>query len=245
MILSNNLRAMGHSLLECCIAMVLISAMMNILIKQYMQMKQQVYRMNHTLDEAMETHLAIGVMRDRIRRAGFTPCGSFSQLVTVDARRKRVSLLPISLIFNGFMIQRMAPYFVEIEAKPHASLLYASQPITLSIGQSVMIADCMHAEVHQIIDIRRDTNRQLIQIEKPLIYDYSKPVYLASWIEEQFRVKSMSSHATYLFYQNNRTDILTNQIKGLNVELDRHHVHLQCLLENKKMISVVTRVRSL
>lgn len=234
----------GFSLVECCITLVLISALLCILMQQYLQVKQQYGYTNAALDEAIEVQLAIDFIRDRIRHAGFTPCRGLSHLIVSDTRLKKVDMTAWRFLANDLICRRMDGFFSQaFVSKPHAMKIKLSKPLKLTIGQSVMIADCVHAEIQTIENIDVIGGHQYLTLRKPLFFEYSSPFYLGLWIEEHFWIKPNSRHESSLMYQKEHADVLTPYIQRIEASHSEGMIHLKCELKQHKVVNIDVRLR--
>ncbi len=241
---AKNKAFVGFSLVECCITLVLISALLSILMQQYLQIKQQYEHMNTLLDEAIETQLAIDFIRDRVRHAGFAPCRGLSHLTIMDARTGKSDMTAWDFLNNDLIIRRISESFSLAIAKPHTAQIKLDKPLILEEGQAVIVADCVHAEIHTIENIHVIAGQQYLTIRKPLFFEYAIPFYLGAWIEERFWIKTNVHHEKNLMYRKDHTDVLTPYIQGLDAHYSEGMVHLKYILKHyNKSVNVDIRPR--
>ncbi|HBI21346.1 MAG TPA: prepilin cleavage protein [Legionella sp.] len=236
----------GVGLPELMISLFIASLIMTALIQHYVSTKQHYGHLQSTLDDATALQLSIDFMRNSIQQAGFTPCLSINQLITVDNRDGDKPLTAIDLHPSAqplLQINRMSADFETIISLKSNTEILASHTKTLHLGHPIVIADCNHAEVHTIREAYHTNTTQWITLNTPLVFQYETPIYIGEWIEEQFFVRKQGG----LFYHYHHTDELTAHVKSMlpSVQNTPQGLFVHVVLGvDKQMVQVDTRVRA-
>jgi hypothetical protein len=240
-------REQGIGLVEVLISLFLSSVMISALTQQYISMKHHYAQFQSSLEETMDQQLVTDVMRDSIRQAGFTPCLSITHLSTLDSRRQGDHLTAVERRANDtsvLRINRMDPAFESVLAVNSSLQILATHHHSLHKTHPVIIADCYHAEVHTIRDLRSTSEGQLISLTKPLTFSYHPPVYVGEWFEERFFVRPNGG----LFLHRQRTDELASSVKsmrtGFSTTAQGLMIEVNLGLKNAHHIRIDTRVRA-
>ena len=197
------------------------------------------------MNDALDVQWLSDLLRSRVRVAGFTPCLRVDHLTTVDTRIHPDSLAwvewqeqPTPRCTFRRMGDAIAPVVQQINAH---ELLIKGRAVPLA--RPIMIADCMHAEVHTQADIIPTPAGVHIVLEQPLHFTYQPPVYYAEWVRESFFIR-----ARKLYYQHHRVDQLSAQITDFSVELVKQgpYTWVNWLLQrdNGQTWPLLTRVRA-
>jgi hypothetical protein len=194
----------GFSLIELLVCFFISMLLISILIQHLLSVGRQYQHLHMVLDETIELQWVFDMMRARIRHAGFTPCVGLNQLHVIDTRDARDSpgLLKAIEVQQGeeprLVIQKMdetafglAEILAPNQLRAHQNSLKPNQP--------VIISDCTHAEIHEIQKIG-----EIIQLNKPLVFDYSSEVYVGRWVSEAFFFRKPKG----LFIKQQRVDYM-------------------------------------
>lgn len=237
----------GVGLLEIMVSLFLASLIMTGLIQHYISTKQHYAYLESVLDDATELQLAIDYLRNSIHQAGFTPCLSINQLMTLDNRDIYKPLIAIDLRQGTrpiLQINRMSAYFDTITSFTSASEIVTSHITSLHPLHPIVIADCHHAEVHTIREISHTKTMQFITLNSPLVYQYEEPIYIGEWVEEQFFVRNTGG----LFYYRHHTDELTRHVTSILPTVQDTAtglvVHVILGLDHERRLQIDTRVRA-
>lgn len=229
----------GLGLVEIMISLLLASVIMTALLTHYTALKQHYYHLQTNLDEAMELQLASDVMRDSIRQAGFTPCLNINQLTTLDHRDGRENIKAIEVL-SGLRINRMNSNFNVILGMSNRSQLRATRDTMLHATQFILISDCYHAEVLQIMHVNQMKSEQIVTLEDSLTYTYQPPIYIGEWVHERFFVRAKAG----LLYQRDHTDELTPLVKTMVTTLRNKLVEVEFGLNDGRHLTLYTHVRT-
>lgn len=238
-------RQCGLSLLELMVALISSSLLLMVLINQYIGVKRHYLSMEKTLETSLDLQLVTDLIRDSARKAGFTPCLRIENLASMDTRNGKQQLLSIEMTNSGFKSNHMSDYFGLIMKQVSPTYLSITRDTPVSLKKPVLIADCYHAEVHNVRSIQTGQENVDISLEQPLQYTYVPPIYIGEWLEERFYVPQGQST---LYYQlNHHADALSRAVKALDVLLTTHHgkqvLKVTLSLENEKPIQLDTVVR--
>ena len=236
-------KQLGFSLTELLVSFFISTLLILILTQHLLSVSRQHHQVYATLDQAMELQWVFDVMRDRVHHAGFTPCRRLDHLITTDTRDVAQSLLPIEVDQEGqkLWIRKMnEAALTQIDIKTN-TVFFINQSISLKPERPILIADCVHAEVHDVDSIESTRGGHLVHLKKPRVFDYEPQVYVGEWMSESFYFKKA------LFYQQHRADKLTSQIKSMVFALDNHapypKLSMHFVLHNNTSDSLEARVR--
>lgn len=208
----------GIGLPELIISLLLTSFIMVILMQHYLHVKHHYHRIKTSLEQTIDLLLVTDLMRNSIRRAGFTPCLGLEQLVTVDSRDVQRHLRAVEMgtkAQSWVRISRMSEYFDSVFEVVNATHLLTTSYQSIYPNQSVLIADCYHAEVQTVKQIRHGPNGRIVIIDNPLIFTYKKPIYLGEWLDETYAIRQGENNNNSLFYQRYHPEELSTVIHSL------------------------------
>jgi hypothetical protein len=211
------LKQAGLGLTELLVALALSMLLMLVLMQQMLLMMRESAYVHETLDEAVELQWVLDWMRMRVHHAGFTPCYRLDHLQAVDTRDVTESLRPIEVVEGE--IPRLSIRKMNEEA---VGLVDIRGPDTFFIADGflkpdrpVLIADCKHAEVHVLRDIKKSGAGSVVRLKNPLVFDYPGPVYVGEFISESFFYRKQR-----LFYQQHRVDAVTSWMRDVAFHLE-------------------------
>jgi len=209
----------GFGLTELLVSFFISTLLILILTQHLLSVSRQYHQIHATLDQAMELQWVFDVIRDRVHHAGFTPCRRLDHLIVADTRDSPESLLPIEVETGEHIklnLRKMNEAVLTQVIIQTNVVFFINQSVRLHVGRPILIADCMHAEVHDIDSIQPTRGGKLVTLKKPLVFDYEPEVYVGEWMSEAFYFKQG------LFYKQHRADKLTSQIKRVQFSLDNH-----------------------
>lgn len=231
----NNQKGVG--LAEILISLLLSSLIMTALMHQYIKIKQHYVRMQALLEQDTEMQLAIDVMRDSIRQAGFAPCLGIDRLMTVD------KLKGLEIKGHELFIHRMSSSFETILTINNATKILTTHTNNHLFSRPILIADCVHAEIQTVKNVQITHAGKLINLSQPLLFDYTPPIYVGEWLDEQFFVPPAGG----LFYKVQHADELTHVIKKMLVKRlagNPAFVSVSLQTDRAHSIDIETRVRA-
>lgn len=234
-------RQHGLSMPEMLIALFSSTLLMSVLSNQYLGVKQRYQQLSDELEQSFDVQLVMDLMRQTVRQAGFTPCLGVEHLTTIDRRFERPGLKAINLD-SGLQVNHMSPYFGYLLKQTGLTTFRSSKNVILSGKRPILIADCFHAEVHRIQDLKQQGEYWEIELEKPLSFDYQSPIYVGEWIEERFYLKNER-----LFFDAGHIDALSDSIKAWSISLtsQSHYrlLHLNLTLHTGHVVNMDTMLR--
>ncbi len=223
----------GIGLSELLLALFLASLMMTALMRQYLSMKQHYHHIQTELEESIELTLVTELLRDSIRKAGFTPCLGIEKLTTVDNRNDTKALIAIETGVEKqslLHINRMSEHFDTVLQPISPTELLITDREPLNRYQSLLIADCYHAEVQTISHVRHTAEGRVVALSKPLVFVYQPPIYTGKWLEETYSILHHQSNGS-LFYRLQHNEELTPAIHALSAHLNKR--------ENQTLLTII------
>lgn len=210
-------RQRGMGVLELLIGLFLASSILTVLMQFYLNNKRQYTESQVALETWFDVQWVSGLLSDSIRKAGFTPCLGINQLTTKGLRGEGLNALrsqPQSL-----RISRMSELFAPITAFQSSTELLVANEGSFKERHSLLIADCEHAEVHQILNVEQVVDGVLITLDKPLEFSYDSPVYAGEWLEEQWYIKTNEQGVRALYYKLVHSEELSPLIHSLETKI--------------------------
>ncbi len=237
----------GMGLLELLFSLFLSSLILLSLTQHYLKTKQQFFYFNTMVDKALELELVEDLLRTSIWQAGFTPCLNLNSLTSLDSRNG-LALQAIEIKANSLAINRMGDSVSRVIVLSPKQLEIENSKI-YEVGETILIADCYHAELQQIQALIKKPNEMLITLSQALTFNYQNPIYLGNWLEEKFFIKTNSQGKEALFYQQKRTEELSSVIQSLSTHLlkQKKNTFLQVFLNTDAghQVLIETALRSL
>ncbi len=200
--------------------------MMVVLIHQYLNMKRQYLYLQAALNDDIDLRLVTELIRDSVRKAGFTPCLGINHLTTVDRRRisKPLVAIEVGLEKNATLrINRMSETFDTVLKKTNDNHLVITRREPLRATESILIADCYHAEVQRIHQVKYSAEGQVIDLTKPLAFTYHEPIYVGKWLEETYSIQSFHQRQGSLFYRLQHNEELTSAVHNFAAFLKQYN----------------------
>ncbi|MCH9689064.1 MAG: hypothetical protein K0U24_00815 [Gammaproteobacteria bacterium] len=196
----------GFSLTELLICFSISMLLLLILIQHVLSVSRQYQHIHAVLDETVTLQWAFDVMRARIHHAGFTPCLGLNQLKTTDTRDKPELLQAIEVQSSNtpkLIVRKMDEKHFGLVQQLAPNTLHLSHDVLIP-NRPVIIADCSHAEVHEIKHISQAKSGEIIQLKKPLVFEYGPEAYIGNWVSEAFFFRKSRG----LFIQQQRVDYM-------------------------------------
>ncbi|KGP62392.1 hypothetical protein EP47_13245 [Legionella norrlandica] len=210
----------GFGLSEILISLFLASLMTIVLTQLYLSCKSQYLKEQKLLEINLDLQWASDLISDSIRKAGFTPCLNIERLKTSDSRHLGRTIVGFQIENTSrsrLQINRMSEFFAEVVNILSPTQIITSQEIVSNIKHPIIISDCNHAEVHEILSINKLRNGQLIALRKPLVFSYGKTIYLGEWLEEKWFIQQNNAGENALFYKLFQTEELSPFIHEFSV----------------------------
>lgn len=242
----------GISLLEILVSLFLASIIMTLIINIYLDSKCQYIEAEKILATEFDVQWVTDLLSDSIRRAGFTPCLGIDQLQIVD-RRSSQKLIHALQFENEprqlIQVTRMNEYFSKIIQVKDRTKISITHSKVFHAKHPVLIADCKHAEIHDLISIEQQLNETIITLSKPLIFSYDTSAYIGEFLEEYWFIKKNAKGDDTLHYRLFQTEEVTPLIHSLktNNRRGRNKQFLEVLLGlgEKKTHQLLIAVRGL
>lgn len=222
----------GWGLTDALISVFLTSLITMLLMQFYVSNKQQYLQAQQKLETNFDIQWVSDVLSDSVRRAGFTPCLGINQLEVVDRRHFKATVSAITIdspSFSSLGINRMSEHFDKIILIRSPTQLLVTKGTIFRENHHVLIADCEHAEIHQILRVDREGRYFLITLTRPLLFSYSVSTYLGEWLEERWFIRENDKKIKSLFYKSVQVEELSSLIHSLQINL--HKVNGKILLE--------------
>lgn len=213
----------GMSFIELLISLLISTLIVTTMTGLYLSSKKQYLEIQTLLEEHFELQWLSELLSNSVRRAGFTPCLGINQLKTADRRHADKALLGLKWSSQSIAVHRMHEAFAEIVAIQGRSELLISDEIEINKNHPYLIADCDHAEVHQILAVHPLMRAYQIQLKEPLLFSYAQDAYFGEWLEEQWLMKKNAQGENTLHYQSVQTEELSPLIHALQVSAVVRH----------------------
>ncbi len=176
----------GFSLAELLVCFALSMLLIAVLIQHVLSVSRAYRHIHDVWDEAAELQWVFDVIKARVRHAGFTPCRSLSDLQTIDTRETPELLQSLEVQAGvKLLIRKMHESRFGLARRLTPDTLRMRE-LSLKPDRAVIIADCQHAEVHDVARLYQSPHGLLIQLKKPLVFDYSPEMYVGEWVSEAF-----------------------------------------------------------
>ncbi|QMT60684.1 PilW family protein [Legionella sp. PC997] len=223
----------GLSLTEVLISLFLASLIMTVLIQLFLESKHQYLETEQVLAIRFDLQWVSDLLSDSIRRAGFTPCLGIERLQTIDRRthQNKIKALhvgnhPEQLI----QVNRMSEYFAKIIKIESRTKIWVKNSVVFHKKRPLIIADCEHAEIHELLDIESQSEHSLIVLKKPLFFTYNTSTYVGEYLEEKWFIKNNTHHKDTLHYKLIHTEEITPLI---------HYIHTRKrTIKEKKFLEI-------
>lgn len=241
---------LGFSLSELLISLFLTSLIMTLLFAFYLSTKRQYMETQAVLSRNFEQQWVADLLTDSVRRAGFTPCLGVDYLKRVDRRRPgrdlaglRVTNHPRKLL----EINHMNEHFYT-PLKIGSSQILLAKTAVFNEKRPLIIADCQHAEVHEVALVEKTGRGLLLTLAKPLLFTYTSISYVGEWLEENWFIKQTASGKNVLYYKLVHSEELSPLIHALDV-VDRRQapegvVEINLGIAENKIQRLIIAVRS-
>jgi hypothetical protein len=240
----------GIGLSEVLISLFLTSIILMLLTQIYLSNKRQYIEIKEILAASFDLQWVSDLLSDSIRRAGFTPCLGVNQLETIDRRNYKKNLRGIKLEeFPHQLIQinRMSELFTRVINFQSPTKLIVSNAILFKEPRPVLIADCEHAEVQQILSIDKLAKGYLVTLAKPIMFSYAATAYIGEWFEEKWFIRKNIQNENTLHYKLFQTEELTPLVHSLKSNLRGIHekqlVEITLGLDKDKTHQLIVAIR--
>lgn len=224
----------GFSLSEMLISLFLASLITITFSQLYLSSKSQYLKAQELLEINFDLEWVSALLSDSIRKAGFTPCMGIEHLKTNDSRQLRRAIISFqieNIPYLQFQVNRMNEVFTEVVNIVSPTQVVITQSVISNIKHPLMISDCRHAEVHEILKMDRLVNGYLITLTKPLMFTYDKTTYLGEWLEERWFIKPNAEGEKTLHYKLFQTEELSPLVHLFYINTD--------LISKKQVFNII------
>ena len=204
----------GVSLSEVLVSLFLASLIITMLMQFYLSSKRHYLDAEEILAAGFDLQWVSDLLSDSIRRAGFTPCLGIEQL---QLKENGELVRGLSIEKQLIQVNRMSEHFVTLVNLKNATQILVSYSASFHEHRSLLIADCNHAEVHQIASISKESAGYLITLEHPLQFIYAPETYVGEFLRERWFIKKNVNGNLALYYQATQTEEVTSLIHSLQV----------------------------
>lgn len=212
----------GFGFIELLLALLISSLIGTLFVEFYLNTKKSYLKVEHELDLGFDKQWLADILSDSIRRAGFTPCLPINRLDALDRRiNKTISagLIVENTLRQHILVLRMNEQFTDLLGLRDRQSLLISNELALKVNRPLIIADCEHAEVHHIQSITHLKNQNLIQLEKPLHFQFSDHAFVGQWLEEEWFIRRSKRGRNTLYYRLGKIEELSEQVHGLRTQV--------------------------
>lgn len=233
---------MGASLPEVLISLFLSSLILASLMQVYLSHKRQYLQVMDSFELQFDLSWMKDLMRQSIMKAGFTPCAGLNQLLTRDRRYADKPLADLIVQTEGDSFLKasyMREDFAEITEIAGVKTVLASRGFSLSPGKPVLIADCSHAEVHDVDRVEHRGQGSWIHLQKPLAFSYADKIYIGEWVEETWLLQTDARGKKGFYFSSRHLEELSVDIKDfqVSVQTNKGKKLIDILLQSKKNIA--------
>lgn len=240
----------GVGLVEIMVSLILASLLILISMQHYLTAKRQALHIKTVLEQSLDLQLVISQLNKSIRSAGFTPCMGIQHLHSIDRKtnKKNLSGIEIDTKKQILTVKRMSDFFSIGITQLSPTKLLIKTATNFYVGQRLLIADCLHAEVLRLAKIQTTKAGMVISFSEPLAFNYYEPFYLGEWIEEAFFIATTRQGHLALFYKFHHAEELSKEINSMSLHLnnkaEKTLVSINLDLKNNKSILVETGMRA-
>lgn len=213
----------GFNVTEVLISLLLVSVLMTLLLQFYVSSKRQFIEVEKILDNEFDVRFVMELLKDSIRRAGFTPCLALDQLETLDFKGHSEQLFGIEIKEQSMQINRMYEYFSKLVTIQDPTHIIVEHAAMFHQHNSLIIADCHHAEIHELVAVEKQESSVRLTLKEPLAFTYPAQAYVGKLIQERFFIKKNGAGDEALYYHLNQTEELTKAIHSLQVYVREMH----------------------
>jgi prepilin-type N-terminal cleavage/methylation domain-containing protein len=194
----------GFTLSEMLVSLFITSILFSVLFQVYLSIKDQYTKNQELIEFNIELQWIGELLGHNIRQAGFTPCRRVDHLQSADRRHMDIPLAILQIAqvpAAALEIHRMSNTYSVIMRIIGGQKILISGDIMLSPKYPIIVADCFHAEVHQVASMQRQAGGYLITLSEPMLFDYQLNSYIGNWLEEKWYMKTDSKGHKHFSYR--------------------------------------------
>lgn len=237
----------GVGLADVLISLFLASLITLLLIQMYLSHKRDDQQFQTQLEKAFDLERVSDLMRQSVMNAGFTPCLPLSHLTIKDLRP--AAKAPHDLViqtqpYSALQTARMSEHFTSVRKIGGSKKLWLAAQLSINPKRPMIIADCFHAEIHNIDAIKPHPDGLMIYLEKPLSFSYRGKVYFGEWLEETWFVRPNKQGKKALYLRAYQTEALSSIIHSLHLKKQRQLIEIQLGLDDGHSYRFSTLMRN-
>ena len=223
---------------------------MSVLVQHVVDVKRLAAFIFSRVDANVESYWVSELLRSRVQRAGFTPCLRIDHLRAVDARARPELLSPIEVHQRPtpqLLIRHMANDYSRVSPVRNERVLWIERG-HVTENQVIIVADCVHAEVHAVQRVTLSRGGSLVELFEPIMFQYQPMAWAGEWVTERFFMQQSKQGQMALYYQHHRVDRLSTWIKRFSATRRSVQkaiiVHAEWGMDDSMAWALDTRVRS-
>lgn len=232
-------RIQGFYTLELMIALLLSFVILAGLNQYYGIGRYQHQELYKQIDISFDLVMVEQLLRQSIRRAGFTPCLPLDSLVTDDGQGRTLRTYQIDPSGTSLTLSGMDNTIFAVQSTHKAQIQVNER---FKAGHTYLIADCYRAEL--IHPIQFESSFWILKA--PLKFKYVPPVYVGLWLKEQFAMTKRPR--ARLMYVHDHPEELTLYVRELAVKAQAFTggtaLLVNLILQSGKRIPIHTAIRS-
>jgi hypothetical protein len=241
----------GIGLVECLVAVLMASLIILCLVQEYVHFKQHYVHIKMVLEEEMDQVAVVELMRDSIKKSGFTPCLNMDALHIVDGRHGKMGLKSIEIgdVNSKLTLRRMSEEFNAVLKVSNPRELWVDNTYVFKPQDAVMVSTCYEAEIQTIASVHLVGHSQKITFDHSLSLhpEEFQSMYIGEFLEESFYIHDFK-HKRSLFYDLHHADELSPYIHSMAIQFkkkdQKKRLDVRLGLSNAQSMDVSTFVRS-
>jgi hypothetical protein len=227
------LKIEGHSLSEVLIGLFLSSLIAACAFNYYLKTKSNYFYWIERLMHKQEQILVASFFRTEIRKSGFSPCRNLSNIQVYDtAKNSTIDVGKLIRLSNDndlpniivkyskpnshvLSIKAMDFKYNQVLSNVDAYTIKVSKDYILKPSDKILIADCFHAEINQVRNIKLNSSHQLVSMYYPLIHDFNDKTYIGSFFQSYLYIRKNPNNEWALYYKTNVSEEISSNINML------------------------------
>ncbi|MCC5792394.1 MAG: hypothetical protein JJT82_07295 [Legionellaceae bacterium] len=205
--------AHGYSFANLLMGVFLSLILSLLALQHYLNLKQHYRETTMQLNASLERSFSLQLLRHSLFHAGFTPCGSFRQLLELERHpdQQRLSA-PISILplpQQGITIRRMSADFFPLQ-QDAANQIRLPLEAQVHPGDYLIISNCHYFQRLVIDRIYPGQNQLHLRLHTPIHSQLQPNASVGLWIEEHFYIEKKG-----LYYHHHKPELLSPHWQGL------------------------------
>ncbi|KTD83027.1 PilW family protein [Legionella waltersii] len=229
----------GFTLSELLVSLFITSILFSVLLQVYLSIKEQYIKSQEIIEFNIELQWIGELLGQNIRQAGFSPCRRVDHLQSADRRNMDIPLTVFQIDHDhedSLEIHHMSSTYAEISKIIGRQQVLVSEDKPIGPNYPIIMADCLHAEVHRVASVQRHAGGYLITLVEPILFDYQLNAYIGQWLEEKWFMKTDANGHKHFYYRLIHSEELSSLISVFQVlkETINHRVLISILLGDPK-----------